>query len=129
MRGVTPRGWESGTWDDVPGLGGNPTIARIGYSDFNNGHGSKNLELHEIAHAIDIYVFDGISNSDEFKKILEKEMLSLMSSHPYPNFIYHLYPEEYFAEAFAYYYLNNERKDELKQRAPLTYSFFQKLEN
>ncbi|WP_420535002.1 anthrax toxin lethal factor-related metalloendopeptidase, partial [Bacillus mycoides] len=45
------------TWDDVPGvgsdIGGKPVMARIGFSERGKGHGSINLELHEIAHAID----------------------------------------------------------------------------
>ncbi|WP_458259920.1 anthrax toxin lethal factor-related metalloendopeptidase, partial [Staphylococcus hominis] len=35
LRGQIPRGWEGTgyTWDYVPGIGGNPVVARIGYSN------------------------------------------------------------------------------------------------
>ncbi len=123
LKGVVPRGWEGTglTWDDVPGLGGNPTVARIGFSAYGNGHTSINLELHELAHAIDSYVFSQISYSDEFTKLHAKEH-DQFSTRPYFN-----YKEEYFAEAFAYYFLNKESNAQLKQVAPLTYQFIGEL--
>ncbi|MFT4141734.1 MAG: hypothetical protein QM671_22590 [Bacillus sp. (in: firmicutes)] len=65
LRGQIPRGWKGTgyTWDSVPGIGGNPVVARIGYSNYGNMHTSINLELHETAHAIDRYVFQNISYS------------------------------------------------------------------
>ena len=72
LRGQIPRGWEGtgNTWESVPGIGGNPVVARIGYSNYGNMHTSINLELHETAHAIDRYVFQNISYSQEFLRIL-----------------------------------------------------------
>ena len=42
LRGQIPRGWEGTgyTWDSVPGIGGNPVVARIGYSNYGNMHTS-----------------------------------------------------------------------------------------
>jgi Pro-Pro endopeptidase len=133
LKGVVPRGWEGtgNTWDDIPGVGGgSPTIVRIGYSDYGKGHGTLNLELHEIAHTIDFQVFSTISASAEFKDIQKKEARLLIEAHPNAaNMAYFTnYPEEYFAESFTYYYLSTETKKELQQKAPLTYQFFEKLE-
>ncbi|MGR5864778.1 anthrax toxin lethal factor-related metalloendopeptidase [Bacillus cereus] len=123
LRGKIPRGWEGTgyTWDDVPGIGGNPVVARIGYSNPGHMHSSINLELHETAHAIDNYVFQNISYSQEFFKIHAKEYAS------FSNNSYYYYPEEYFAEAFAYYYFNDQTNETLKSKAPSTYQFIQNL--
>ncbi|AOM09666.1 anthrax toxin lethal factor-related metalloendopeptidase [Bacillus thuringiensis] len=123
LRGQIPRGWEGTgyTWDSVPGIGGNPVVARIGYSNYGNMHTSINLELHETAHAIDRYVFQNISYSQEFLRIHSREYNS------FSNSSYYYYPEEYFAEAYAYYYLNSSTHETLKTRAPYTYEFIQKL--
>ncbi|WP_186312862.1 anthrax toxin lethal factor-related metalloendopeptidase [Bacillus cereus] len=123
LRGQIPRGWEGTgyTWDYVPGIGGNPVVARIGYSNYGNMHTSINLELHETAHAIDRYVFQNISYSREFLSIHSQEYNS------FSNSSYYYYPEEYFAEAFAYYYLTSETNNTLKKQAPFTYRFIQNL--
>ena len=123
LKGEVPRGWEGTglTWDDVPGAGGQTSVARIGYSDHGMGHSAINLELHEIAHPIDHYVLDDISSSDSFLEILAEEQPIFL-----PN-VYFEYPEEYFAEAFAYYFLNDETNAELKESAPKTYAFIKNL--
>jgi len=125
LKGVTPRGWEGTgkTWDDVPGVGGNPVIVRIGYSDYNKGHGSINLELHETAHAIDSLVFNSISATKEFQHVWKKEVNNVYKGDPY----FTSYVEEYFAESFAKYYLNETSKKELKDKTPLTYQFIEDL--
>ncbi len=127
LKGVTPRGWESTgkTWDDIPGAGGNPVVARIGHSEpsYKNGHGAKNLELHETAHAIDYYVFDRISNKSEFLSIMNVEGEKLFPNDSYRGG----YSEEFFAETFAMYYLNDKTNQELKEKAPLTYKFMEEL--
>lgn len=142
-KGVTPRGWEGTglTWDDAPGSGGNPVILRIGYSDFGNGHGSVNLELHETAHVIDKYIFDDVSQSAAFKEIWKKEVKTIFQENEYYQYL-----EEYFAESLAIYYfadsISSHYKDEpvyvgqdgqfsrtqMKEKVPQTYAFFQKLE-
>ncbi|WP_238533119.1 anthrax toxin lethal factor-related metalloendopeptidase [Bacillus methanolicus] len=127
LKGQVPRGWEktNKTWDDVPGIGGTETVAiRIGYSDYGKGHGSVNLELHETAHSLDSIVYMRISATESFKKIWKSESLNLFGKNQY----FKTYPEEYFAEAFAMYYLNDSTKSELKKKAPLTYTFFEKLQ-
>ena len=60
LSGMIPRGYVNNTtWDDVPGLGGSKTVlVKIGASHKGNGHSSVNLELHELAHSIDNYVFN-----------------------------------------------------------------------
>lgn len=127
LKGQIPRGWEktNKTWEEVPGIGGTETVAiRIGYSDRGKGHGSVNLELHETAHSLDSIVYMKISATESFKKIWKSESVSLFGEKQY--FIN--YPEEYFAEAFAMYYLNDSTKSELNKKAPLTYAFFENLQ-
>ncbi|RFU61161.1 hypothetical protein D0466_19185 [Peribacillus glennii] len=121
FKGVTPRGWEGTglTWDDVPGAGGNPVIVRIGYSERGKGHGAINLELHETAHAID-YMLD-ISHSSKFIKVWKAEQKKVLKAS------YYQYPEEYFAETFAMYYLSSASRKQLSAKAPLTVKFIKGL--
>jgi hypothetical protein len=60
LAGVRPRGWPPGsTWDTVPGLfdGGNNRViiaTRAGrVPPQGDGHGSHNLVIHEVGHAVD----------------------------------------------------------------------------
>ncbi|WP_027409775.1 anthrax toxin lethal factor-related metalloendopeptidase [Anoxybacteroides tepidamans] len=125
LRGQTPRGYMPlATWDDVPGIGGSHLVlAKIGYSDKGKGHGSINLELHELAHSVDYIVFGHVHAKPAFLAIWHKEAAQL-----FPHQYYFLnYPEEYFAESFAYYYYNDETRAHLKDAAPKTYEFIQQL--
>ncbi len=123
--GQVPRGYNSNvTWDDIPGMGGSKVVlVKIGASEKGEGHGSVNLELHELAHSIDRYVYDEISGSKDFLRVWEKEHEQL-----FPGNSYFLYPEEYFAESFAMYYLNNDTKELLLTKAPLTYQLIKGLD-
>lgn len=124
LAGQVPRGYTSSvTWDDVPGIGGSKVVlVKIGSSESGKGHSSVNLELHELAHSIDHYVFGEISGSNEFMSVWEKEHEQL-----FPGNNYFLYPEEYFAETFAMYYLNDDTKDLLRTKAPKTFEFLKQL--
>lgn len=132
FKGKVPRGWEGSgkTWDDIPGAGGSITpIARIGFSDPSdeNGHNTINLELHELAHTIDNFitgVYNGsqISDSRKFVRAWEEEVYNIL-----PYKYYTDYKEEYFAESFAMYYLNEKSKAKLKQKAPKTYEFIKDM--
>jgi Pro-Pro endopeptidase len=126
LAGQIPRGYTSQTtWDDVPGIGGSQVVlVKIGSSEKGKGHGSVNLELHEMAHSIDSLVYENISKDKVFQQIWEKERGILFPGNSY--FILHA--EEYFAETFAMYYLNDETKLQLKKLAPETYDFFQTLQ-
>ncbi|SEM81994.1 hypothetical protein SAMN05192533_10632 [Mesobacillus persicus] len=126
LRGVTPRGYTSDkTWDEVPGVGGSKLVlAKIGSSTQGSGHGSVNLELHELAHSIDRHVYKLIRDDEEFLEIWKKESKML-----FPGKEYFLnYPEEYFAETFAMYYLGGEYHQLLRDVAPQTYWFIDGLE-
>ncbi|MFT4414120.1 anthrax toxin lethal factor-related metalloendopeptidase [Fredinandcohnia humi] len=126
LKGKKPRGYsEDGpTWDTVPGIGGAKVVlAKIGHSEKGKGHGSVNLELHELAHSIDVVVFDSISENPMYLSIWEKESNKLFPGRTY----FTTYPEEYFAEAFAMYFLSNETRQELQSTAPLTYELFMNL--
>ncbi|MFU0789914.1 anthrax toxin lethal factor-related metalloendopeptidase [Virgibacillus proomii] len=125
LRGVTPRGWEGTgkTWDDIPGAGGNPVVVRIGYSETGMGHGSVNLELHETAHAIDTYIFNDYSSTSEFRYAFYYEANQLFGNDGYNSY----YPEEYFAESSAMYFLNSTTRARLQQYAPYTYNCIQRV--
>lgn len=127
LKGVSPRGWSSNkTWDQVPGAGGTKiAAAKIGASEPGNGHGSINLELHELGHAVERSVFKGLRNNKEFLVIWEDEVSLLFNNNKYFN----SYPEEYFAEVFAMYYLSEETNEEVQENAPKTYRYMQELEN
>ncbi|WP_071394469.1 anthrax toxin lethal factor-related metalloendopeptidase [Bacillus tuaregi] len=125
LSNLVPRGYvHKTTWDDVPGMGGGRTVlVKIGASDRGKGHSSVNLELHELAHSIDRLVYDGLRSKHSYLEIwnLEKENM-------FPGRSYFLqYPEEYFAECFAYYYLGGQFQEELKRKAPRTFQLIQKL--
>ncbi|NLW23545.1 MAG: S-layer homology domain-containing protein [Tissierellia bacterium] len=128
LKGEVPRGWEGTgyTWDDVPGIGGpRLVLARIGYSEYGMGHSSICLELHELAHGLDLGVFGAISSTHEFKALQEKEKESIFGDHV--NSYYFDYPDEYFAETFAYYYKSEESRKILQEKAPETYEFIRTL--
>ncbi|WP_404329034.1 toxin [Mesobacillus maritimus] len=126
LRGVIPRGYKTDkTWDEVPGVGGSKLVlAKIGSSEQGAGHSSVNLELHELAHSIDRHVYKLIREDPKFLEIWKKETKYL-----FPGRDYFLnYPEEYFAETFAMYYLGGEHKELLRKVAPETYWFIDSLE-
>lgn len=128
LKGLTPPGWEGTglTWDDVPGAGADVSAARIGYSDSGQGHSSVNLELHEFAHTVDDYVSDIIiSDTEEFNNIMTQEKDNLFYDHEVPE--YFDVPSEYFAEAFALYYIGGLPSEMLQERAPLTYQFIETI--
>ncbi|MFP7297952.1 anthrax toxin lethal factor-related metalloendopeptidase [Neobacillus niacini] len=125
LAGQIPRGYHSQTtWDSVPGIGGSQVVlVKIGHSEKGKGHGSVNLELHEMAHSVDKLVFENVSKNKEFQLIWEEERGILFPGNSY--FILHV--EEYFAETFAMYHLDKNTKKQLKKLAPQTYDFFQSL--
>jgi Pro-Pro endopeptidase len=127
LKGKIPRGYmfSNVTWDDVPGLGGTRIVlVKLGHSEQGKGHGSINLELHEVAHSVDQIVFNGIHSKPDFLKIWRKEANRLFPG----NWYFINYPEEYFAETFAYYYYNHETREYLRTVAPLTYEYMKSLE-
>ncbi|MEH7013047.1 toxin [Neobacillus niacini] len=125
LAGQIPRGYHTQTtWDEVPGIGGSQVVlVKIGHSEKGKGHGSVNLELHEMAHSVDKLVFQNVSKNKEFQLIWEEERGILFPGNSY--FILHA--EEYFAETFAMYYLNNETKEILRKNVPKTFEFFTQL--
>jgi Pro-Pro endopeptidase len=125
LSGIIPRGYSSNTtWDDVPGIGGSKTVlVKIGASAKGNGHGSVNLELHELAHSIDRHVFNGLHYKKNFLEIWNQEKERLFPEVSYLR----TYPEEYFAESFAYFYMGGQYQIELKKKAPLTYQLIKNL--
>lgn len=125
LKGMIPRGYESETlWDDVPGIGGGRTVlVKIGHSHIGMGHGSINLELHELAHSIDRLVYHQLRTDPVFQRIWSEEKYQLFSGRAYLLAL----PEEYFAECFALYYLNEKTNAFLKEHAPKTYEYIKNL--
>ncbi|PLR98932.1 toxin [Bacillus sp. T33-2] len=126
LKGVIPRGYKTETtWDDVPGMGGSQRVlVKIGSSGTGKGHGSVNLELHELAHSIDRHVYGGIRKDEEFLRIWRQESVNLFPGRPYLL----NYPEEYFAEAFAMFYIGGENIRLLKEASPETYAYINSLD-
>ncbi|UFU01253.1 toxin [Radiobacillus kanasensis] len=120
-----PRGWkENVTWEDVPGAGGGWLVsAKIGASVSGNGHGSINLELHEIGHTVYHLMNTSQKHHQNIRKLWKKEVSLLFPGQDY----FATYTSEYFAEAFAYYYCNESSRKKLQQFAPKTYQFFQQF--
>lgn len=120
-----PRGYvHKTTWDNVPGMGGGKTVlVKIGSSDKGHGHDSVNLELHELAHSIDKQVYNGLRSKQSYLDIWNQEKEKLFPGRNY----FLTYPEEYFAECFAYYYLGGQYREELKRNAPQTFQMIQNL--
>jgi Pro-Pro endopeptidase len=128
LKGVTPRGYTNTgiTWDDVPGIGGSKLVlVKIGHSEKGMGHGSVNLELHELAHSVDRYVWNDIYYEMSFLPVWKQEAPLLFPGEDY--FIQ--YKEEYFAETFAMYFLNLKTKKLLKEKAPATYNYFEEVKS
>ncbi|MDQ0858755.1 toxin [Bacillus sp. V2I10] len=125
LSGLTPRGYGTeSVWDTVPGMTeDNRVFVKIGHSQYGQGHGSVSLELHEFAHAADRNVFSNIRSNPFYLNIWKQEAGLLFSGKTY----FERFPEEYFAEIFAMYYLNEKTKDELLHKAPLSYRFISKL--
>ena len=120
-----PRGWTSDvTWEDVPGSGGNWLVsAKIGASSAGNGHGSLNLELHEIGHTVYNLLMTSSNYANEFSQVWNEDVHSLFPNNDY----FHHYPSEYFAEAFAYYYFDEDSSEFIQKNANVTYEFFNSL--
>ena len=59
--------------------GSHTVLVKIGASDKGKGHGSVNLELHELAHSVDQIVYGGIRDDDKFLSIWRKEVHSIIS--------------------------------------------------
>lgn len=127
LHGVKPRGYsvKGSTWEEVPGVGGSKLVlAKIGHSNKGMGHGSVNLELHELAHSVDRYVLGNVRMNQTFLTLWKEEAPKLF---PGKDYFLH-FPEEYFAETFAMYYLNETSKLEIAMKAPKTFLFLENLE-
>lgn len=114
--GLDARGLDV-TFDQVPGVCCFPMTVKIGYSG-----SSVNIVLHEFGHSIDLVLLLGLSYQEEFLGIhvAEKELV-------FPGDDYMDYPEEYFAESFAYYYDSDSSNSYLLEHAPQTHAFIESL--
>lgn len=114
-------------WDIVPGAGGSPywkRPTRIVVNKLHEGHGSKDLVLHEEAHTIDCTYGDyKISSNVEFGALFDDPTVQA-----YLSKICSTYCEENkkeaFAELFAHYYTSNETREALEFHAPSVAEFF-----
>lgn len=127
LKGKVPRGYVNPehTWDDVPGMGGSRIVlVKIGANSRGNGHNSVNLELHELAHSLDKVVYGGIREKPDFQAIWKQEVENVFPGQAY----FVEYPEEYFAECFALFYVSKEQNILLKRFAPRTYQYIKALD-
>lgn len=125
LQGKVPRGYTNQVvWDDVPGIGGTELVyVKLGSSEKGKGHGSINLEYHELAHSLLNLVYNDTRVSDEINDLWSLEAEAIFPGNPY----FLNYKEEYFAECFAYYFFSPETRRILQEKAPKTYAFFVKL--
>lgn len=125
LKGEYPRGYSNSiVWDELPGIGGSKTVlVKIGSSEKGKGHGSVNLEYHELAHSLFNLVYNEKESGTFLDALWENEASSI-----FPGISYFTdYKEEYFAECFALYFYSSDTRTLLKKKAPKTYQFFQGL--
>lgn len=125
LKGKVPRGYPDNTyWDDLPGAGGSQFVfVKIGSSEKGEGHGSVNLEYHELAHSIQHFSFNDEKTDQKITQIWKQEASAM-----FPDKDYFLnYKEEYFAECFAYYFYSANTRQQLKRKAPKMYTFLSSI--
>ena len=116
LKGEEARGTGT-TFDQIPGVCCDPMVVKIGYQGK-----SLNILLHEFGHSVDIMLFGWISGTDAFLEIQQLEKETMFGDDEYMN-----YPEEYFAESFAFYYHSDATRAELYAKAPQTHDFIANL--
>jgi hypothetical protein len=134
--GSYARTFDGRDWSNVPGAGGAPYSAgaqalaptRIVVNRLYEGHGSVNLVLHEHGHSLDsVYSYRGISGSGAWLRHLNE-------SPALRGFLTEIcgtyctdYPQEGFAEAFAYYHSCAAAREELTRKTPAVAKFLEEL--
>lgn len=117
LQGVEARGTNR-TYDEISGVCCDPMVVK-----YTEGRNAEQILLHEFGHSVDVMLFYWYSHSDEFLAIWEEEKELL-----FPGQSYYLdYPEEYFAESFAYYYQGDFTRNQLLENAPKTYEIMEGL--
>jgi len=110
LRGVAPRGWPPGsTFDTVPGVyrpeKKDVIISTIegpnGTRVVSNAHGSYDMVLHELGHAVDGAVVENASTDARFAATRERDLAALPEYMRQPG---EAGASETYAEAFARYY-------------------------
>lgn len=112
LKGEDARGTGT-TFDQIPGVCCQPIVVKIGYSGK-----TVNILLHEFGHSVDIMLLGTVSLTDEFLDIQLEEKTDMFGDDAYYD-----YPEEYFAEAFAFYYHSEGTRAELYDKAPQTHDY------
>src|SRR5699024_2205304 len=84
---------------------------------------SPSITLHEIGHALSFGdLFTDYFSTDEFIAAHRDEQPVL-----FPDNDYFDIKAEYFAEIFAYYFINDERKNELREKAPRSFEYMERF--
>lgn len=124
LRGVKPRGWDRGTWEDVAGgADADPKNGlyhvRLGPSSLLND--AKSLAIHEITHGIDSSFGMSATNSSI------RTLFSELKAKPDPgdrNFDYRFVDiKEFLAMAIDEYYCNADTKKRLNELYPKVYAW------
>jgi len=136
LRGRTPRGWPAGSvWDEVPGCASKPLSPTkktvIAANRLREGHGSVNLVLHEHAHSFDIALTYLVKSGESLKfkhprlfSRNDKAFIAVWKMTEWNDLYLERYPEEGFAESFAYYFHSPNSRAVLRQKYPLIYHYF-----
>lgn len=132
LKGVTPRGWPEGTWDDSSGASFRD-FAIISAERVHLGHGCVSLVLHELAHNYDKsahrtgpYLSRVVNTwTGKFKVSGTREFLELHKqySETWESEYERTYPEEAFAEAVGKFAYSKSSREALKSRQPGIYDF------
>ncbi len=139
LKGVRPRGWPPGaTWDNVPGAnlqGDNEVVVAITGHGTKEGahvpktgekHGSANLVIHEIMHAVDLNARKpgekARSDSEDFTKARTSDASKLSA---YENQAGDAGRQESYAETAARYYgADKKGKEQMKKELPHLFQFW-----
>lgn len=87
----------------------------------------EKILYHELGHSFDKvqrggYIYTSFSLNDDFIEIYNKEKDILFDEN---NSYYKSTSTEYFAETFSMYFYSEETREELKEKAPMTYVYIE----
>jgi hypothetical protein len=145
MRGVIPRGWapryvwnlttgkqeweEQKTWDDIVGAGAVGSLPSVIAADsLDERHGSADVILHEVGHAVDHFFAD---SDHHYEYSVSRPFADMVRGMPYERIYPEAlipynrdYQEENFAEMFAKFFKSAESRAELAAAHPAAAEYY-----